>query len=121
MQSGALTETKKDTLFRVVNETDRKAAFSTLQAYNAVETTKRRQFMYLQTMDTRCNQFIIEASANENQMLARLLRDHDEQVSAFKTASNRLRNANPEAFDALWIYIIEINSTLDPLESKAVH
>ena len=77
--------------------------------------------MYLQAMETRCNKFNIEPSENENQMLARLLRDHDEQVSAFKTASDRLRNANPEAFDALWIYINEINSTLDPLESKAVH
>jgi len=104
-----------------VNETDRKAAFSTLQAYNAVETTKRRHFMYLQAMETRRNKFNIEPSENENQMLARLLRDHDEQVSAFKTASDRLRNANPEAFDALWIYISEINSTLDPLESKAIH
>ena len=32
-----------------------------------------------------------------------------------------LRNANPEAFDALWIYVSEINSTLDPFESKEVH
>ena len=104
-----------------MNETDRKAAFSTLQAYNAVETTKRRHFMYLQAMETRCNKFNIEPSENENQMLARLLRDHDEQVSAFKAASDALRNANSEAFDALWIYISEINSTLDSLESKAVH
>ena len=77
--------------------------------------------MYLQAMETRCNKFNIEPSENEHQMLVRLLRDHDEQVSAFKTASDRLRNANREAFDALWIYINEINSTLDPLESKAVH
>ena len=104
-----------------MNETDRKAAFSTLQAYNAVETTKRRHFTYLQAMETRRNKFNIEPSENENQMLARLLRDHDEQVSAFKTASDRLRNANPEAFDALWIYINEINSTLDPFESAKVH
>ena len=77
--------------------------------------------MYLQAMETRCNKFNIEPSENENQMLARLLRDHDEQVSAFKTASDALRNANSEAFDALWIYISEINSTLDPLENKAAH
>ena len=104
-----------------MNETDRKAAFSTLQAYNAVETTKRRHFIYLQAMETRRNKFNIEPSENENQMLARLLRDHDEQVSAFKAASDALRNTNPGAFDALWIYISEINSTLDPLENKAVH
>ena len=77
--------------------------------------------MYLQAMETRRNKFNIEPSENENQMLARLLRDHDEQVSAFKTASDRLRNANPEAFDALWIYINEINSTLDPFENTKVH
>ena len=104
-----------------MNETARKAAFSTLQAYNAGETTKRRHFMYFQAMETRCNKFNIEPSENENQMLVRLLRDHDEQVSAFKTASDALRNANPEAFEALRIYISEINSTLDPLENKAVH
>ena len=104
-----------------MNETDRKAAFPVWQAYNAVATTKRRYFTYLQAMEIRRNKFNIEPSENENQMLARLLRDHDEQVNAFKTASDALRNANPEAFDALWIYISEINSTLDPLESKAVH
>ena len=104
-----------------MNETDRKAAFSTLQAYNAVETTKRRHFIYLQAMETQRNKFNIEPTENENQMLARLLRDHDEQVSAFKAASDALRNTNPGAFDALWIYINEINSTLDPLENTKVH
>ena len=104
-----------------MNKTDRKAAFFTLQAYNAVETTKRRHFTYLQAMETRRNKFNIEPSENENQILAQLLRDHDEQVSAFKAASDRLRNASPEAFDALWIYINEINSTLDPFESAKVH
>ena len=77
--------------------------------------------MYLQAMEIRCNKFNIKPSENENQMLARLLRDHDEQVSAFKAASDALRNTNSGAFDALWIYINEINSTLDPLENKAVH
>ena len=72
-------------------------------------------------METRRNKFNIKPSENENQILAQLLRDHDEQVSAFKAVSDALRNANPEAFDALWIYISEINSTLDPFESKEVH
>ena len=72
-------------------------------------------------METRRNKFNIKPSENENQILAQLLRDHDEQVSAFKATSDALRNANPEAFDALWIYISDINSTLDPLENKAVH
>ena len=97
-----------------MNETDRKAAFPAWQAYNAVATTKKRHFTYLQAMETRRNKFNIKPSENENQILAQLLRDHDEQVSAFKAASNTLRNANPKAFDALWIYISEINSTLDP-------
>ena len=104
-----------------MNEIDRKATFPVWQAYNAVATTKRRHFTYLQAMETRRNKFNIELSENENQMLTQLLRDHDEQVSAFKAASDRLRNANPKAFDALWIYINGINSTLDPLENKAVH
>ena len=104
-----------------MNETDRKAAFPVWQAYNAVATTKRRHFSYLQAMETRRNKFNIEPSENENQMLTQLLRDHDEQVSAFKAASDRLRNANPKAFDALWIYINEINATLDPFESAKVY
>ena len=70
---------------------------------------------------SRRNKFNMEPSEAENQMLARLLSDHDEQVTAFKLASETLRNSNREAFDALWVYINEINVALVPFESKGVH
>lgn len=54
-------------------------------------------------------------------MLARLLRDHDAQVTLFKSASGALRISNHEAFDALWAYINEINLALVPTESSELH
>ena len=104
-----------------MNEKQRQATAATWQAYNALETTKRRHFGYLEALESRRNKFNMEPSEAENQMLARLLRDHDEQVTEFKLASETLRNSNREAFDALWVYINEINVALVPFESKGVH
>lgn len=104
-----------------MNEKQRQATAATWQAYNALETTKRRHFGYLEALESRRNKFNMEPSEAENQMLARLLSDHDEQVTAFKLASETLRNSNREAFDALWVYINEINVALVPFESKGVH
>ena len=104
-----------------MNEKQRQASEATWQAYNALETTKRRHFSYLEALESRRNKFNIEPSEDENQLLARLLRDHDKQVTIFKLASETLRKSNPEAFDALWAYINEINVSLAPFESKEVH
>ena len=104
-----------------MNEKQRQAAGALWQAYNALETTKRRHFGYLQALESRQNKYNLETSESENQLLAQLLRDHDEQVTLFKSASEALRSANREAFDALWAYINEINAALAPFESKKVH
>ena len=104
-----------------MNEKQRQATKATWQAYNALETTKRRHFGYLQALESRRKKFNMEPSEAENELLARLLRDHDEQVTLFKLASEALRNSNREAFDALWIYIKEIDAALAPFESKEVH
>jgi hypothetical protein len=104
-----------------MNEKQRQATEATWQAYNAMETTKRRHFGYLQALESRRNKFNIEPGEAENQLLAQLLRDHDGQVTLFKSASEALRNSNPEAFDALWAYINEINAALAPFESKEIH
>ena len=104
-----------------MNAKQRQETEATWQAYNALETTKRRHFGYLQALESRRNKFNIEPSEADNQLLARLLHDHDEQVTLFKLASDALRNSNPEAFDALWAYINEINAALAPFESKEVH
>ena len=104
-----------------MNEKQRQATKATWQAYNALETTKRRHFGYLQSLESRRSKFNIEPSEAENQLLARLLRDHDEQVTQFKLASKALRKSNRKAFDELWAYINDINVALAPLESKEVH
>ena len=104
-----------------MNEMQRQASEAAWQAYNALETTKRRHFGYLQALESRRNKFNIGPSDAENQMLARLLRDHDAQVTLFKSASGALRISNHEAFDALWAYINEINLALVPTESSELH
>ena len=104
-----------------MNEKQRQKTKVTWQAYNALETTKRRHFSYLEALESRRHKLNMEPSEAENKMLARLLRDHDEQVSQFKLASETLRNSSREAFDALWVYINEINVALAPFENKGVH
>ena len=99
----------------------RTAATAAWQAYNAMETTKRRHLDYLSALESREKRFNLAASDAENSMLKRLLIDHDEQVSAFKAASNALRETSPEAFDALWVYIGEINDALAPFAPDHVH
>lgn len=86
--------------------------------YNAMETTKRRHFDYLGHLESRHTKFNLEPSQLENEILARLLRDHDEQVKAFKTASQKLRQSDPKAFDALWNYINDINNALKPSQDR---
>jgi hypothetical protein len=104
-----------------MNEKQRQTAGAVWQAYNALETTKRRHFDYLQALESRRNKYNIEPSDAENQMLAQLLRDHDAQVTVFKLATEALRTSNREAFDALWAYINEINLALVPFERKELH
>lgn len=104
-----------------MNETQREAATATWQAYNAMETTKRRHFDYLSAIEARRNKFNLEPSELEDQMLARFLRDHDEQVKLFKTASQMLREHDLAAFDALWAYINEINGALAAFQDGQTH
>jgi hypothetical protein len=104
-----------------MNENQTQAAGAAWQAYNALETTKRRHFEYLQALESRRNKFNIGPSEAENKMLAQLLRDHDAQVTVFKLATEALRSSNREAFDALWVYINEINLALVPFERKELH
>jgi hypothetical protein len=104
-----------------MNEAQRTAAAATWQAYNAMETTKRRHFDYLSLLESRSKNIGLQPSGRENDMLAQLLRDHDKQVKDFKTASQALRESDPAAFAALWAYIQEINAVLAPLPDREVH
>ena len=86
--------------------------------YNAMETTKRRHFDYLSHLESRRTKFNLEPSQLENEMLTQLLRDHDEQVNAFKAASQKLRQSDPKAFDALWSYVNDINNALKQFQDR---
>ena len=99
----------------------RTAATAAWQAYNAMETTKRRHLDYLSALESREKRFNLAPNDAENSMLKRLLTDHDAQVNAFKAASNALRETNPEAFDALWVYIGEISEALTAFMPDHVH
>ena len=104
-----------------MNSEHRATATAAWQAYNAMETTKRRHLDYLSALESREKRFNLPPNDAENSMLKRLLTDHDSQVNAFKAASNALRETNPAAFDALWVYIGEINEALAPFAPDHVH
>ena len=82
------------------------------QAYNAMESTKRRYLDYLIALESSEKKFNLPANDSEQTMLKQLLNDHDEQVTAFKAASDALREKDAAAFDALWEYIKEINRVM---------
>jgi len=47
------------------------------QAYNAMESTKRRHFDWLEIIDNKKKNYNIDASEADKHMLACLLKDHD--------------------------------------------
>lgn len=87
------------------------------QAFNAMETTKRRHFEQLEVLENRKKNYNIEPNARDRQLLAGLLRDHDEQVSRFSTASQSLRERDAAAHLALFNYIGVINRASDKLRT----
>ncbi|ASJ70239.1 hypothetical protein [Granulosicoccus antarcticus] len=89
------------------------------QAFNAMETTKRRHFSLLEVMDNRKKNYNIDPYEREKAMLAYLLRDHDEQVRRFTESSRELKALDSEAHKALFIYIGEISQ--DSLTPRVTH
>ena len=75
------------------------------EAYNAMETTKRRHFALLETIDLRRRNYAIEPSAEEARRLEWLLRDHDAQVGRFTAASLALKARDAAAHAALFDYV----------------
>jgi hypothetical protein len=106
---------------RVMNDAQRKSAALAWQAYNAMESTKRRHFDLLQAFEIRRSKFNLAPSDEEQRLLAQLLRDHDEQVKAFKLASDALRSTDPDAFASLWNYIDKINRALAPYRQSSTN
>ncbi len=89
------------------------------QAFNAMETTKRRHFSLLEIMDNRKKNYNIDPGEREKALLACLLRDHDEQVRRFTEFSMALKAENPEAHKMLFGYIGEINQSAE--EHRVTH
>jgi len=84
----------------------------TWQAYNAMETTKRRHFELLEILDNKKKNYNLDATEREQGLLACLLRDHDEQVRRFTEASKALKLRDATAHTALFTYIGSINSDI---------
>lgn len=85
----------------------------TWQAYNAMETTKRRHFDLLEILDNKKKNYNIDPTALDQQLIANLLKDHDEQVKRFTHASISLKQLDAEAHIALFNYIGGINRGSD--------
>lgn len=81
------------------------AAADAWQAYNAMDTTKRRHFSLLQTLDLKRVNYGIEPTADETKMLAWLLADHDAQVRRFTDASTKLKSDDASAHRQLFEYV----------------
>ena len=83
------------------------------QAYNAMETTKRRHFELLDIIDSKKKNYNIDATAADQHLLRCLLCDHDEQVKRFTAASMALKEVDALAHTALFVYIGGINSAAE--------
>lgn len=104
-QSQALPERPDDLLSGI-------AAFA-WQAFNAMETTKRRHFSLLEIMENRKKNYNIDPGEREKALLACLLYDHDEQVRRFTDSSMALKAQDPAAHEALFGYISEISQSAE--------
>jgi len=87
------------------------------QAYNAMETTKRRHFDLLEVIDNKKRKYNIDPTAKDQHLLACLLSDHDEQVKRFTAESKALKERNAEAHSALFVYIGSVNSATEASSS----
>ena len=75
------------------------------QAYNAMETTKRRHFALLERLDLKRRNYNLEPTLDETRRLGWLLADHDAQVKRFTTASLALKASDAAAHAALFDYV----------------
>ena len=90
-----------------------KVAALAWQAFNAMETTKRRHFDLLEVLDNKKKNYNIDPTKRDKALIDCLLRDHDEQVKRFTHASAELKEADAVAHAALFAYIALVNSVAD--------
>lgn len=93
----------------MVFEQHRSEFASAMRSYNAMETTKRRHFDFLTLLDAKKKKFNIQATSQEVTRLEQLLQDHHEEVQAFKSRCDALKQAHPDAHRAMFDYIAELN------------
>ncbi|OED37045.1 hypothetical protein AB833_25015 [Chromatiales bacterium (ex Bugula neritina AB1)] len=84
-----------------------------LGCYNAMATTKKRHFDYLQRLESRKKKFNVDPTESENHKLTVLLTNHSEEVQAFKKACEQLKHQNEFAHTALFEYIAGLNNAPD--------
>ena len=75
------------------------------EAFNAMETTKRRHFAMLERLDAKRTRYGLEPTLGESALLADLLTDHDAQVLRFTRAASALKAANPEDHRRLFAWV----------------
>ncbi len=102
-------------------EQHRQEFASALRSYNAMETTKRRHFDYMTMLDTKKKKFNLTATETESDLLESLLRDHHEEVVAFKGRCESLKTRNSDAHAALFEYIGNLNKAMAPLAESVGH
>ena len=90
----------------------REATLPAFQAYNAMETTKRRHFDYLNLLEAKRKKFNLQPGSEETALLASMLEDHDHAVKNFKLRSEDLKRIDESAHQALFRYIALLNETL---------
>lgn len=83
-----------------------------------MDATKHRHFTYMNALEERYGKHGAPDQA-ERAMLARLLKDHDVQVRAFRTAINELRALDARAHADLLDYISQINAAPLPPQAGA--
>ena len=105
----------------MTSESYRKEFESAMRSYNAMETTKRRHFDYMTVLDSKKKKFNLQATPAEVKRLEMLLRDHHEEVQAFKARCDTLKETSSEAHQAMFEYIGELNKTPAPISEIVSH
>lgn len=83
------------------------------QAYNAMETTKRRHYDLLEIIDNKKKNYNIDPTEKDQRLLSCLLQDHDEQVKRFTRASQELKQQDPAAHLAIFAYMSGIGQATE--------
>ena len=105
----------------MLNDKARENASSALLAYNAMETTKRRHFDYLNLLEAKKKKFNLAATEQDEKLLESLLKDHDHAVQSFKQLSQQLQSTDPAAHQALFDYVAVLNETLNQIAQNSAH